>query len=132
MTKMCPAAWADLRSSRGFSTALFAHNDLSRARRVCEPVKLPFEASGNRLPRESADKEKQRIEQHGSCGVTLRPTACLAETWPCLYCGTAVLGPDRHFFAEGFAGGAYHATPSYFQRCAYLRTSASLRLSLVV
>ena len=47
-----------LRHSEVQDAGLFANNDLSRARKVCEPVKLPFEASGNRLPKESADKER--------------------------------------------------------------------------
>ena len=35
---------------------LFVNNDLREARKVCEPEKLPFQASGNLLPKEAGDK----------------------------------------------------------------------------
>jgi hypothetical protein len=35
---------------------LFVNNDLGEARIVCEPEKLPFQASGNILPKEARDK----------------------------------------------------------------------------
>jgi parallel beta-helix repeat protein len=35
---------------------LFVNNDLAEARSVCEPEKLPFQASGNILPKAAADK----------------------------------------------------------------------------
>jgi polygalacturonase len=37
---------------------LFVNNDLGEARKVCEPEKLPFQASGNRLPKEPSDKHE--------------------------------------------------------------------------
>jgi hypothetical protein len=37
---------------------LFVNNDLGEARSVCDPEKLPFQASGNLLPKEAGDKHQ--------------------------------------------------------------------------
>jgi parallel beta-helix repeat protein len=39
-------------------SGLFVNNDLGEARSVCEPEKLPFQASGNLLPKEAGDKHQ--------------------------------------------------------------------------
>jgi polygalacturonase len=41
-----------------FDCGLFVNNDLGEARKVCEPEKLPFQASGNLLPKENGDLHK--------------------------------------------------------------------------
>jgi hypothetical protein len=40
----------------GVEGGLFVDNDLTEARKVCEPERLPFQASGNLLPKEAGQK----------------------------------------------------------------------------
>ncbi len=40
------------------NAGLFVNNDLRNARRVSEPEKLPFQASGNILPKDPGDKNE--------------------------------------------------------------------------